>query len=344
VVNLSLYVDIKKKFDDFDLAIKLECEDDVTAILGGSGCGKSLTLRCIAGIVTPDSGRIVINGQVVFDSDTKINIPTRDRGVGYLFQNYALFPTMTVFGNIASVIKKPKAERVAVAEDIIAKFKLEGVKNLYPREISGGQSQRVALARMLVTNPKIIMLDEPFSALDTHLRWHMEQEMAATLGNFSGSTIFVSHDRDEAYRLSHKIAIMDRGRLDCFGHKQEIFDAPKTRIAAMMTGCKNISAAKKLGENLVRAVDWGIDIVTDEAVEDCIKFVGIRAHHLQMASFSGCNNFDINVHKIINEPFEDVMLFTFEGEAQLQMAMPKDVKGERKMLVHIPHDKIMLLK
>lgn len=350
---LSLYVDIEKSFPDFKLSAQLEGEDEVVALLGSSGCGKSLTLKCVAGIEKPDKGRIVINDEVVFDSEKRINIPPQKRNVGYLFQNYALFPTMTVWNNIASVIKKPRRERHGIVEDIIRKFQLESVKKLYPRQISGGQQQRTALARILVLEPKILMLDEPFSALDTHLKWRMEQEIAAVLAEFKGTTVFVSHNRDEVYRLSDKIAVMYDGKIESTGTKKDVFNAPKTLAAALMTGCKNISRAEKLDDFLVHATDWGIALKTESVVPDKVNHIGVRAHHFQRASAmsDGENTFLCHVHKIIDEPFEKVFVFSFGADTEsgktLQFEVSKDICAQwndTELVLCVPADKIMCLE
>ncbi|MCL2234979.1 MAG: ATP-binding cassette domain-containing protein [Defluviitaleaceae bacterium] len=338
---MSLKINIRKAFPDFVLNVELDADDGVLALLGGSGCGKSLTLKCIAGIEKPDSGRIVINGQVVFDSDKNINIPPQGRNVGFLFQNYALFPTMTVLGNIASVVEGKKLHRLAVAGEIADKFGLESVKNLYPREISGGQQQRTALARILVRKPQILMLDEPFSALDTHLRWHMEQEMAVVLADFSGVTLVVTHDRDEAYRMSGKIAVMNEGRLDCIGDKDDIFTNPKTLEAARMTGCKNISKAEKTGDYAVYAVDWGITLKTVKPVTDRVKHIGVRSHHFQPGL--GENSFPITVHGSINEPFSRIWLFAFNENAE-KLQFATKCEGCAPNALSVPPDKILLLE
>ena len=350
---MSLYAEIEKAFPDFKLSVRLEGADEVVALLGNSGCGKSLTLKCIAGIEKPDKGRIVINGETVFDSEKRINLPPQKRNVGYLFQNYALFPTMTVWNNISSVIKKPKNERTRIVADMIALFQLEGVKDLYPGQISGGQQQRVALARILVSEPKIILLDEPFSALDTHLKWKVEQEITAVLETFQGTTLFVSHNRDEVYRISDKIAVMSGGQIECRGTKKDIFDAPKTLAAALMTGCKNTSKAEKLDEFHVKAADWGITLKTECPVPDNIKYIGVRAHHFEEVSamMDGENTFSCHVHKVIEEPFEEVLVFSFdrgeESAATLQLTRPKELGGAghtKKLMLRIPADKIMCLE
>jgi molybdate transport system ATP-binding protein len=272
-----------------------------------------------------------------------------------MFQNYALFPTKTVWNNIYSCIfKKSKEERRTITADIIKKFQLQGTETLYPRQISGGQQQRTALARILVSEPQIIMLDEPFSALDTHLKWQMEQEISAVLAEFSGTTVFVSHNRDEVYRISDKIAVMSSGKIDLIGTKADVFDAPKTVTAALMTGCKNISKAEKVDDYHVRATDWGIVLKTDSVVTENIKYVGIRAHHLKREGAE--NNYPCKIHKIIDEPFETILIFSFTSEngdsaEHLQFQVSKDIIGAEidmqnlnDLTLHIPANKIMCLE
>ena len=349
---MSLEVSIRKVFPEFALDVELTATDEVVAILGGSGCGKSLTLKCIAGIEKPDSGRIAINGQVVYDSKAKINLPPQKRNVGFLFQNYALFPTMTVLNNIACVVEGAKVHRFAVAQEIIQKLGLEKIKNLYPQEISGGQQQRCALARILVRKPQILMLDEPFSALDTHLRWRMEQETATILADFEGTTLFVSHDRDEAYRISSKIAVMSSGRVNCIGDKSEVFGSPKTLEVALMTGCKNISGAEKLGEYTVRALDWGVELQTSKPVPKGVKHIGIRSNHFQLGT-KEINTFQCNIKSSIDEPFHKIILFNFAhgsfGNSSLQARLPKDgdmgnMESSPLLFLHIPPERVMCLE
>jgi len=350
-----LLIDIEKTFPDFKLSARLECENEVVALLGSSGCGKSLTLKCIAGVEKPDKGRIIINGETVFDSAKRINIPPQKRNVGYLFQNYALFPTMTVWNNISSVIRKPKHERAAIVDNMIRSFHLESVRNLYPKEISGGQQQRVALARILVREPKILLLDEPFSALDTHLKWKVEQEITSVLEKFHGTTILVSHDRGEAYRISRKIAVMGKGEIESTGTKDEVFSYPKTLAAALITGCKNISKAERLGENLVKAHDWGITLKTQNPVPPNTKYIGLRAHHFELAKDDSTadNVFPFIVHRLIEEPFEKTLEFSFSAnaEAENKEKLHFTISGEnaeaydlRNFSIAIPPDKIICLE
>ena len=200
---MSLEINIEKKLDGFTLRAAFTAGNTSTALLGASGCGKSMTLRCIAGIVKPDRGRIVLDGRMLFDSAQHIDLPPQQRGVGLLFQNYALFPNMTVEQNILCGLKAekdPAARRAACAEMLRA-MRLEPLAKRYPAQLSGGQQQRAALARILVGKPRILMLDEPFSALDSYLREEVEGEVGSLLASFAGTALLVTHNRDEAYRL-----------------------------------------------------------------------------------------------------------------------------------------------
>ena len=181
-----------------------------------------MTLKCIAGIVTPDSGRIELNGRVLFDSEKKINLPPQKRKVGYLFQQYALFPNMTVEQNIETALRdRPKEERKRIAAEKIKAFHLEGLEKHKPSQLSGGQQQRTALARIIASEPEILLLDEPFSALDSELRFFMEKEVQRVINEFGQSTIIVTHNRGEAYRLSDNIATMENGRILSIQNKSQ---------------------------------------------------------------------------------------------------------------------------
>ena len=201
---MSLQAELEKDFGDFKLCVKFDTADRVMGILGASGCGKSMTLRCIAGIVEPDKGRIVLDDTVLFDSEKNINLPPQKRHVGLLFQNYALFPNMTVRQNLMTGIRpyeKDKKKASDAVECMIEKFCLTGLENHRPSQLSGGQQQRVALGRILLSRPRLLMLDEPFAALDGYLRWQLELELKDIMEEFGGSTLFVSHSRDEIYRI-----------------------------------------------------------------------------------------------------------------------------------------------
>lgn len=272
---MSLKVNIKKRLGNFNLDVAFETERGVFAILGASGCGKSMTLKCIAGIETPDEGRIELNGRILYDSAKKINLTPQKRRVGYMFQDYALFPNMTVEQNIkAGMGKHPEEEKV---RSYINRFRLEGLEKHYPAQLSGGQKQRVAMARMIASEPDILLLDEPFSALDSYLKWELEQEMRDMLAEVQKPVLFVSHNRDEVYRLCSVVSCIDHGKMEVIEKTKEFFHNPKTKTAAVLSGCKNISAAEIVDNNHIKALGWGITLCVSEIPEET-KAVGIRAH------------------------------------------------------------------
>ncbi len=297
---MSIFVDIEKKLGSFTLHTKFSAENETLALLGESGCGKSITLLCIAGVIKPDRGKIVVDDIVFFDSQQNINLTPQERKTGILFQNYALFPNMTVYENIMLGTKREnnKSIRKQVVDDIIQKFHIENISTNYPHQISGGQRQRVALARILVSKPSILLLDEPFSALDSHLKFKLEREMITTINEFSKTVILVSHDRDEVYRLSDSIAIMKDGSIEQIGKKEDVFKNPITKNGAILTGCKNISDIIIISENKIFAEQWGIDLeVEPERFNSNIKSVGIRLHDIKLfydrlSGYNTSNNFD----------------------------------------------------
>ncbi len=279
---IELIVDIQKKLPEFTLNVSFSSNQLPLGLLGGSGAGKSFILRCIAGLETPDEGCIILNGRVLFDSRRGINVPIRDRRVGFLFQNYALFPHLTVAQNIAFGLPKTLSSlaiRQRVEKQLIA-VQLQGLGDRYPQELSGGQQQRVALARALASEPDILLLDEPFSALDTYLRDQLEKLLRLSLIHFPGATLFVSHNLEEAYRICPNLLIIDEGQIIAQGPKQDIFDLPQYFRVAQLTGCKNFSRALIHGEKSITALDWGCTLRVNEPIPQGLAHVGIRAHHL----------------------------------------------------------------
>lgn len=299
---MSIFVDIEKNIGGFSLKVKFEARDETLAILGASGCGKSMTLKCIAGIEKPDRGCIVVDDVTLFDSEKKIDLPPQERRVGLMFQNYALFPNMTVLQNICAGARREacKEKREAAVQRILVSFDLTELIDRYPHQLSGGQQQRVALARILVSEPRILLLDEPFSALDSHLRFRMEQEVRSVIHSFGKTVLLVSHDRDEVYRMADSIAVMNDGRIQACGSKKNVFAAPATRSGAMLTGCKNISSIKKLGKNRIYTADWGMELTVNE-IPDHVGFVGIRMHDVRLGS--GENAVRCKVTEVIENPF-----------------------------------------
>lgn len=282
---MELLVDIQKKLPGFMLDVKFETGKDILGLLGASGSGKSMTLRCIAGIDTPDTGRIVLNGRTMFDSQKGINLSCRKRKMGYLFQNYALFPNMTVEENIGFGIgDKKRADRIAIIKEKMKMIKLEGLEKRYPRQLSGGQQQRVALARALAIEPEALLLDEPFSALDDYLRSHMVKQLTETLADYPGVTLFVTHNMDEVYRVCKNLVVLSLGKIEAKGEKAEVFRCPPSLAAAQLTGCKNFSRAKYISPFKLEALEWGISLNTKREISRQIKNVGIHAHTIEAAS------------------------------------------------------------
>lgn len=330
---MSLIVKIKKQLGNFTLDVDLCAEDGVTCLLGSSGCGKSMTLKCIAGIEKPDSGYIELDGTVLFDSEKKINLPPQKRRVGYLFQNYALFPNMTVRQNILCGMHhvKDKAQREQKLREMLSLFRLEGLENHRPYQLSGGQAQRTALARIMVGEPGLLMLDEPFSALDSHLRDMLKIELRDMLESFGHEVIMVTHSRDEAYNMSREIAVMENGRILCRKKTKALFAEPGNITAAILTGCKNIVPAEKCGEREVYIPSWGVRLETAKPVADSLKAVGIRAHYFNPAT--PYNRFKVEYVGQMEEPFEFIYQFRYttadKSSAPVWWRLSKDKKTQQ---------------
>ncbi|MGK7893645.1 MAG: molybdate ABC transporter permease subunit [Xenococcus sp. (in: cyanobacteria)] len=280
--KIELKVDIKKQLPGFLLDVNFQTDQTPLGLLGASGAGKSLILRCIAGLEIPDTGSIILNGRVLFDSAQEINLPPRDRGCGFLFQNYALFPHLTIAENIAFGMPKGQSQR-AIKQEIerqLIAVDLPGIGDRYPRELSGGQQQRVALARAKASKPGIMLLDEPFSALDTYLRDKQEKILRNNLIRYQGVTLFITHNLEEAYRVCPKLLVIDQGKAIANGTKQDIFERPRNFRTTQLTGCKNFSRAVAISEGQVKAIDWNCLLEVIEPVPKSVEYLGIRAHQL----------------------------------------------------------------
>ncbi len=341
---MALSLNIKKSFRDFSLEVGSSTDSKRIGILGASGCGKSLTLQSIAGIVKPDEGRISFGDTVWFDSKSRINIKPADRKVGYLFQNYALFPNMTVEQNIAAPLKS-SSDRAKTVNDILKKFGLWDVRDHRPDEISGGQQQRTALARMLTCDPDLLLLDEPFSAMDTFLREGMRLELIRLLDEYGKTVVMVSHDRDEIYQMCDHLILMDNGSVIAQGPTDELFDHPGTVAAARLTGCKNISRIRKIDDHRILALDWGdLELTTSETVSEDISYAGIRAHDF-IPGNHGVNVINCGQATISRLPFE--WYITLENGMWWKQSrnLDEDITGDIvPPNISVMPDKIILLK
>ncbi|SFA77696.1 molybdate transport system ATP-binding protein [Acetitomaculum ruminis DSM 5522] len=350
---MSIDIKLNKKLNNFNIDIELSHDGKCLGILGASGCGKSMTLKMIAGIEKPDSGKIVLNGRTIYDFDKKIDLKPQERKVGYLFQNYALFPNMTVEENIGIGLKnKSNSEKKSIVNGYIEKFGLKDLEKRHPYELSGGQQQRCALARIMASSPDIIMLDEPFSALDSFLKDKLQLELLEYLKEFHGDIIMVSHSRDEIYRFCDKLAIMNEGKIISFGDTKSLFINPKKLEAARLTGCKNISKAVKTGDYSIKALDWNVELKTQEKVKDSITHVGIRAHDVCLEYEKSENSLEVFTDRIDDAPFEVTYVLKnsdkkTQGEIWYKIGKNMDFFNDKENFdikyVSLPKDKLLLL-
>ena len=345
---MALTVNIEKKFKGFTLRAAFRAGDETMALLGASGSGKSMTLRCIAGIETPDRGRIELDGVTLFDSEKRINLAPQRRRVGMMFQHYALFPQMTVRQNMACGARSLKgAERKRAVEETMEAFDLQELADRHPSQLSGGQQQRVALARIMIAKPDILMMDEPFSALDSHLRFRMEEEVRRVIRRFGKTVILVSHNRDEVFRMADRVAILREGSIERIGTRKEVFSDPGTRSACLLTGCKNVSAIRRTGDGRAEAMEWGIVLSVPLKADTCA--LGIRMHSILPGE--GENAFRCRVEEEIENPFSyTVMLRPLEakdGSVPIGWEMEKPVWEKMKaaeLTVHFPAKDLLQLR
>jgi molybdate transport system ATP-binding protein len=346
--SAGLLVEIRKKLKAFTLDVSFKTGGEYLGFLGASGSGKSMTLKCISGIKTPDEGRIILNGRVLFDSVKGINLKPQERNIGYLFQNYALFPHMTVAENIAIGLSCVGKEREQKVREMLNAFHLEGLEKKYPNKLSGGQQQRVALARCLVYRPDVLMLDEPFSALDSHLRDQLQVELMGFLKLHKGEVLMVTHNRDEVYRICQNIMILDEGKSVLFGNTRQIFRCPEREIAARLTGCKNISPCEILSAHHLRALDWNIVIDTEKEVPPETKYVGIRAHEFVMMepvnSMTEKNMVQCRIAKVIEDLFEYNVFLENGLLYKVKKAEWDSLKNKESLFLKIPQEAILLLE
>ncbi|MDD2370426.1 MAG: ATP-binding cassette domain-containing protein [Firmicutes bacterium] len=348
---MGLIVDIRKKLKSHNLDVSFETHGEYLAFLGASGSGKSMTLKCIAGIETPDEGRIVLNDKVLFDSKLKINLKPQERNIGYFFQNYALFPHMTVEENIGIGLVCSKKEKMKRVQNILKKFHLEGEGKKHPNQLSGGEQQRIALARCLIYKPDVLMLDEPFSALDMHLKEKLQNEVLEMLKDYSGEVLMVTHSRDEAYKFCKNLVILDQGKTVMTGNTKEIFKQPKLLITARLTGCKNISKCDVLSQNRLRAIDWGLDLEIEKEIPLNITHIGVRAHNLvSVANAAKKNTIACKIKKIYEDMFEYDVIATKDHEDEYSEIIYKvkkqdwDLRREEETLyLQIPEEEILFL-
>lgn len=352
---MGISVQIKKKLGEFQLDVQFQGNSRRIGILGESGCGKSMTLKSIAGIEKPEEGWIAVDGRMLFDSSASLNIKPQERRVGYLFQNYALFPTMTVAENIKAGLRGTKEEKNKRAEKMMELFRISKLAGQRPGSLSGGQQQRVALARIMAYEPDVILLDEPFSALDLFLKDRLQKEMGEMLEEYPGTVLMVSHSRDEIYRFSEELLVMEKGRSIVYGKTKEIFANPECRVAAKLTGCKNIVGFRRVDEHTIRIDDWGVLMHLKEKAPKDAACIGYRAHDFIPVWGGGKENcLKVRLDSIAELPFENKYYLFPErnGKAgsqniswfvQRELLPAVEEKGPPDFL-QIREDKLMFLK
>jgi molybdate transport system permease protein len=329
----TLELDIEKCLDNFALQVAFCAGKGAVGLLGPSGSGKSMTLRMIAGISTPDSGRIVLNGRVLFDHAAKLNTPAAERRIGFVFQDYALFPHLTVAENVGFGLRAlPDSERRARVARQLEVMHISELAYRYPKEISGGQRQRVAIARCMAIEPDALLLDEPFAALDPHLRRQMEEQLRAALAHYNGVVVFVTHDMEEAFRFCTDLLVLDDGRVIAKGPKLELFERPQSVAAAQLTGCKNIVPARRMASGRIAVDAWNCQLVAAGEVSSALTHVGFRSHQLRFQQTTdGVNTFPCWLLSTSEAPHEMTLYLRLHnvpqaGEPpQLQADVPKDV-------------------
>jgi molybdate ABC transporter permease protein len=331
--SFGLQVDVERRIENFNLHVSLATTQGAVGLLGPSGAGKSMTLRIIAGLTTPDRGRIVLNDRVLFDSKTKQNLAAAQRRLGVVFQDYALFPHLTVAENVGFGLRQlSREERISRVQQQLASMQIADLADRYPHEISGGQRQRTAIARCMATNPDALLLDEPFAALDPHLRRQTEEQLRRALADFRGPVVFVTHDMEEAFRFCTDLLVLDGGSVIASGPKHQLFEDPGTVAAARLTGCKNIVQAVPVGSHRISVPAWNCDLTTTRPVNAGLTHIGYRSHQIRFVDdATGENVFPCWVVSTSEAPHEMTLYLRLHspagpgGVAQLQADVPKDL-------------------
>lgn len=296
--DIHLEVNIQKQLPNFllNIAFQIDGTQNPLGILGVSGAGKTTLLRCIAGLETPDRGVILLNRKILFDSAKGINLPPQERAVSLVWQDYALFPHLTVGENIAFGMSAHQSS-LLVEQEIDRQLKqveLVTIKQRLTQQLSGGEKQRVALARALASKPQLTLLDETFSALDTNLKERLLQLLRQRLHSYRGLTLYVTHNLQEAYDLCPQLLVIDRGKAIAFNSKQNIFNYPPNLQTARLIGCQNFSQAKAITPQKIKAVDWQCILQIEQPIPATLSHIGIHTHHLKLVeSAEGVNIFPV---------------------------------------------------
>jgi molybdate transport system ATP-binding protein len=356
-LNKELVVNIGKSFQEFHLNINLKTNDKVVGIIGPSGAGKSLLLNCIAGLQKPDSGEIYARGINFYHNKESVNLTPGKRNIGYVFQNYALFPNMTVRENIILAIEH--LDKTEIEKRFIDKVKLlnlEGQVNKYPKELSGGQQQRVAIARALVIEPNILLLDEPLAAIDEFSKRKIIHELKNIITNFSGIVIIVTHNLEEAYELSDRLIMLSDGNVLINKPKAQVFSHPESKKVADFIGIENIYKIKSKDKNKVVINESGIEFQIEGDVDKEASHVCFRSSDIRVNNNEDSNNkYEVKVNETL-ETIDgyNVILDILNPKANKKyerviwkvkkQVWDKQIKEGKNFKICIPPNQILTLK
>lgn len=356
-----LKVEIKKNLPGFSLDVAFSVDGEILGILGPSGSGKTMTLQCIAGLIRPDNGFIKLNDRVLFDASRKVNLPPKVRNVGLVFQNYALFPHLSASENIAYGIRNRLRQEVSHrVQVLIDKMGLDGLQHRYPWQLSAGQQQRVAVARALAPEPEILLLDEPFSALDSLTKEQLETEIMDVRQFYKGNIILVTHDLAEAYRLSSRIAVYESGKVVQCDRKEKLISSPVNQKVARITRLRNFIdgiitdikdksvwvSVPELGANLRVAANGHKDLVVNQPIT-----IGIRPEHIRAVASPGQNTFQGTLNSSVETLASINCYFRLKtkttGSYYLEAAFPKSIvqslSDGRNFYLYLPPEQVVII-
>lgn len=318
-----------------DLNLDIE-KGELVSLLGPSGCGKTTTLRIVAGLLEATSGTFELDGTEM------LKVPVHKRHFGMVFQSYALFPHLTIFDNVAFGLKIQKEDKEAISKKVMAMLEvcgLQGLEQRFPKELSGGQRQRVALARALVIEPKLLLLDEPLSNLDAKLRVQMRLEIKRIQQELKLTTLFVTHDQEECFSISDKVAVMNNGVIEQYGTPEEIYHHPKTEFVARFIGFENFMKAKRYRNQQYQLKDGTlVDVPSAESADNAI--LSIRPEHIEIVSTDSAINGEVLIRTFLGKAYQYEVA---TNVGTLLVNSSEHYEAGERIALRFPLDKLVVL-
>lgn len=342
---MAMLIEIKKKMPGFSLDVSYEGLAVKTGILGAPGAGKSLLLKCIAGLERPDEGRIQIDGHTVYDSGRKVNMKVQKRRIGYLTSEYALFPGMSVENNILCGYRGRKSQGEGIVSEYIRKFGLTGLEDQMPERLTDMAKQRTAMARALIGEPLQIVFDEPFLGKEGYQKEDLQADFYRYLKDYEGGCVLASQNPEDIYEFCDHVVVLGKGSVIASGAVKDIYKNPVSMEVARLTGCRNFSRIEILDEYHVLALDWGIALRTEKRVTEDQRYVGIRKDQLKMVSGPGQNCIQV---QILAKRY-GMHMMKYEGKnAQTEnmdsLIWEAKEESESMAYLYFPPENLMLLK